>query len=339
MSLILPLDLVLEILRYVDTDKASETSRALGFEDAYWKMLTADYCLNKTTKQVYYMLSWRAAPTTSLPDNQSCSKQETIKQDKDISSYTSFTEEDLFLASTYGSVNAIRHIVSCCPRLLNDFSCWQAINKWNTIGNLETVELLIDLLVIKMHEVTFAIGKQLPFSTLKRMINKWIFSKETMSSSEMKFDLGHFMNSAFLADRLDVVEFLISKGADLSCYVDGNSYMMSARSVETIKFLIEKGLDIDEKCSDGYTTPLMEAIMARSEKGVAGFIQYGANLNVQDAKGYTPLMLACSRGYVPIIEMLLKQKDKMDLSLATTFGDTIHAWKGGYPKLFQAYGL
>lgn len=67
--------------------------------------------------------------------------------------------------------------------------------------------------------------------------------------------------------------------------------------------LLDQGFDIDSKI-DGLT-PLHHAVDALAQRGCRILLERGANPNVIDNHGLTPLMMACSRGGTRASELAL----------------------------------
>jgi ankyrin repeat protein len=70
-----------------------------------------------------------------------------------------------------------------------------------------------------------------------------------------------------------------------------------------VKWLIDKGVNIDSRCNDGYT-PLHLACLARAPGIIALLIAEGADINLISGDGDTPLDLAQQEGAGAIISMI-----------------------------------
>ncbi len=73
---------------------------------------------------------------------------------------------------------------------------------------------------------------------------------------------------------------------------------------EMLELLVEKGVAINA-LSLGGTTPLMDAVELKTEKGIATLIKLGADLNIADFSGYTALHRAAAMGDLLIAKTLL----------------------------------
>lgn len=103
--------------------------------------------------------------------------------------------------------------------------------------------------------------------------------------------------------------------------------------LEVAKLLLDRGADINAKTYSNLT-PLHFLIRFSSSpeiEVIQEFIQAGANLDVQDIHGYTPLMMAAEQGHLDVCSILLKNgadtrlknKDgRTALAIATTESTT-----------------
>lgn len=75
--------------------------------------------------------------------------------------------------------------------------------------------------------------------------------------------------------------------------------------LEMVKYLVEKGADVNERHLLDYWTALMFASGADHLNIVKYLVEHGAELDLQDARGYTALMWA--RGHFDIIKYLVEK--------------------------------
>jgi len=318
-------DLLLTIFRYVDSKKVTEVSKAmnLNIDEAYWKMMIAEYNSEKTPKQVYHMLT------------QNKNKKMWLITDKPhLTEETKFSIFDLSVAASYGSIKAIRHIIATHPQhLRHDLSLRSAIKNWDKTSSLETIELLVELgTCVSYDNLVKALLDKVPLPCLITLINKYAEKNDL----EKDADGNRLITEAVRCDRLDVVDYLLTKGGKLESPGD-LSCMHYVHSEEAVKYFLDKGLDVNQD-SNG-VTPLLIAVEAGSAEGVDALIKHGANLNHQDEEGDTPLMAALDAFDCVMIEHLLQYKDKMDLTLVNRMGQSILFWQPHYPTLFATHGL
>jgi ankyrin repeat protein len=107
------------------------------------------------------------------------------------------------------------------------------------------------------------------------------------------------LSSAVVHNYIACVEVLIQAGADVNCKDDRNFTPTSLAAgegfYEVLRLLLrQSATQYDEKNADGYT-PLTAALMNDHIDCVELLIRYGANVNVADHYGVTPLHIACEK--------------------------------------------
>ena len=94
------------------------------------------------------------------------------------------------------------------------------------------------------------------------------------------------------------VENWLAEGADITQEL---SNAVIANDLDRVKFLVSKGADVNKVDSQGWT-PLQSAARQRQDKMIALLIGLGADVNAGDP---TPLVAAVMRDHVPSIKVLL----------------------------------
>jgi ankyrin repeat protein/beta-lactamase regulating signal transducer with metallopeptidase domain len=95
---------------------------------------------------------------------------------------------------------------------------------------------------------------------------------------------------------------------------------ISDGSLETVRFIIEKGVDVNGQTEHGWT-PLLEAIDEGRLDVVKLLVDSGADVNQANKHGWTPLMESADEGQLDIAKYLIKegadinQKDKQGRTL------------------------
>jgi hypothetical protein len=129
------------------------------------------------------------------------------------------------------------------------------------------------------------------------------------------------------------LEAWLAEGADINLELVN---AVIAKDLDRVRFLIEKGADVNARDSGGFT-PLDTAARNRSASLVEVLIDAGANPNQPDADGFFPLLHAINRNHVPTVEMLAKKG--ADLELRNKQGITPLSWAIGDGKYFAAKAL
>lgn len=91
--------------------------------------------------------------------------------------------------------------------------------------------------------------------------------------------------------------------------------------METVKFLVEKGADINQSSTNGWqVSPLHSAVAARSLDIVTYLLENGAEVNALQQHGFTPLHAAAQNGDADMIKLLLEHQ--ADINATTASGET-----------------
>jgi ankyrin repeat protein len=102
---------------------------------------------------------------------------------------------------------------------------------------------------------------------------------------------------------LAVFMFLSSGIAYTSSDSDEIFHASAKGDIQSIENLLNKGVDINRKGSEGMS-PLAIAVISRKAEAVNYLIKKGANVNLKDNMGMTPLMQAADDGDLLIVEIL-----------------------------------
>jgi ankyrin repeat protein len=97
------------------------------------------------------------------------------------------------------------------------------------------------------------------------------------------------------------LEGWLAEGADLTQEL---SNAVIANDAERIKFLVEKGADVNQSDNQG-GTPLTNAARQRKNELVELLIKLGADVNKPNSNGMTALVTAVMRDHVPTVKVLL----------------------------------
>jgi ankyrin repeat protein len=98
------------------------------------------------------------------------------------------------------------------------------------------------------------------------------------------------------------VEQWLAEGADITQEL---SNAIIANDLDRVKFLVSKGADVNKADNQGWT-PLQSAARQRHDDMVKLLIELGADVNLADSSGTTPLLAAIARDHIPSIKVLLE---------------------------------
>jgi ankyrin repeat protein len=195
---------------------------------------------NKTPQQMFYMLydelDGKLPLTWNVPD----------KVDPN-----NFNMSYAELAVAYGANDVIKKLVkSINPKTgefydISDFPIESAISYWNTISSIETIQLLLELGAAVYHEtIDRAISRNLPDKYIKQLVDIYLVDNDIDNEDE---DYGlPILGCAIEKDNFEIINYLLDKGADIH-YINsgGENYFCYAHSKIMVKFLLEKGLNIN----------------------------------------------------------------------------------------------
>ena len=120
---------------------------------------------------------------------------------------------------------------------------------------------------------------------------------------------------AYEEDNLPIVEYLISKGANIEVKdKDGATplhYSCINGHLQITAYLISKGIIIEEKDHIG-RTPLHLACSKGHFSIVEYLISKGANIEVRDNNCMSPLHFACKNGHIQIVEYLISKGTNLE---------------------------
>ncbi|XP_066477536.1 fibronectin type 3 and ankyrin repeat domains protein 1 [Tiliqua scincoides] len=123
---------------------------------------------------------------------------------------------------------------------------------------------------------------------------------------------------ACFAGHLDIVKFLRSKGASWTAKDLGGCTAMhwaaDGGNSDVIEWMIEDGCEVDTRDVGLEWTPLMRLCAMSGKVDVATlFIDAGADVNLKDKDGKTPLMIASLNNHDNLVALLLDRGADMDI--------------------------
>jgi quinoprotein dehydrogenase-associated probable ABC transporter substrate-binding protein len=121
------------------------------------------------------------------------------------------------------------------------------------------------------------------------------------------------------------LEAWLAEGADVQSEL-ANAVL--AADPERIRFLVEKGADINRQDAQGYGA-LQAAARNRSDRIIPLLIELGADVNGRDEDGFTALIHAAERNHVPSIKALAAARADLEASVDGGFGPLSLAIESG----------
>jgi hypothetical protein len=324
----LPLDTQMEVFLFFDDCQVKQLSTKFGLKihednSPLWRLFsTKIYRNEKTEKQKYYMLKTQR-------DNDFYIKYD-MPEGLTLLSVPFLKKDPILLAARYGSVKVLRFLSTIeDPKVkryitFRDEHLSTALEYCQETSSMETVDLLVELgapITIDVLHTFFSYTQEIyPFDGLKKFLDKFLATGKKID--ELDDSNKTLVAYALEGNRLDLVDYFISVGADIHFEPDDYTYMFCAFTPETIQYLLDKGLDINHVAARFEdSTPLMEAVSNFDKDCIEALISKGALIDYQ-VFGETALMLATMWQYSDMVDLLLQYKDSMDLNLVNSDGKT-----------------
>ncbi len=159
---------------------------------------------------------------------------------------------------------------------------------------------------IKISKLIFDAIVRLDYDGLQLKINGLVntiplYAKKYVKYIFLSFAVFEFYKSSFYQKICDYVKMIFLSRDDKNSALIDNIY---ANKIDEIKLLIDCGADIEVENRFGYT-PLMIAIYYDKLAIVKFLIAKGGNIEAKDKYGYTPLMITACYGMVDFMRVLL----------------------------------
>jgi len=125
------------------------------------------------------------------------------------------------------------------------------------------------------------------------------------------------LHRAAASGRTEIVEFLLSKGADINATLYSNMggwtplhIAITNKRAGVVKILVNHGADVNARDYDYNFTPLHMAAIYRSVEITELLLSHGADVNAKANDDMTPLDCAEKEGYAEIAELLKSKGGK-----------------------------
>jgi len=127
------------------------------------------------------------------------------------------------------------------------------------------------------------------------------------------------MHLAAMHNRVEVLQYLRTLNIDWSTLSFRNETPLTIailyKSYDAIEYLCTAGVDIIN-CINGYLPALSLALVEKDHRSVTTLLRYGANPNLCEKEGFTPLCHAAVAGYLPNLIELRKAGANMNCPIA-----------------------
>ena len=145
-------------------------------------------------------------------------------------------------------------------------------------------------------------------------------------STTLKTDLASQMIQAVSEGNLVKVDELFKKGAPINIKNDGEwsllDYAIKNNKIDILKFLLAKGADVSGKTGGNGWTPLIMASGLGNIKAIKALIDAGADINETDNNGNTALIVAAREGRMASVKYLLSYG--ANINHQNNVGETAH---------------
>lgn len=102
---------------------------------------------------------------------------------------------------------------------------------------------------------------------------------------------------------------------------------------EIVHYLIDQGVDVNEKVKDTHYTPLMKTAQEGFVSYAKLLIDHGADVNAQNVKGFTPLMFAAENNKEDVVKQLVESGADVNLLNFKNCSALMYACQEGYFKI------
>ena len=151
----------------------------------------------------------------------------------------------------------------------------------------------------------------------------------SMGISFTATNLAYYMEK----EKTDICELFFTAGIDPDSFTDTGVPLLCVASrcdnMEQIKWLLEKGADINVISKDRGYTPVMDAVWRKDYDIAKLLIEKGADLSVMSSEGQSILVLAVGNENAKIVELLLENGADPDIK------DSMGMSARGYANLFK----
>ncbi|KAM9358027.1 CARD- and ANK-domain containing inflammasome adapter protein [Symphorus nematophorus] len=270
---------------------------------------------------------------------------EELLENTDINTVTSCKETLLHVAAEYGHMSIVELLICKGARLdLQDNKGQSALHIAASRGHTEIVRALI-----QAGAPIYALDLQGKTPVHLAAGSEHLNSVKVLVKEEAKQSESHmrdmFLHSAAMDEDWRLAEMLLQSGATVDARNNHNKtalfYAVSRKDKKTLSILLNAGATVDrdvineaiklneesilhlllDKASgslreDVLGSTLFSAVKQNHDGVVTVLIDSGANVNMTDKQGYTPLLLSAELGHTEVFRVLVAKEAKLDVTLS-----------------------
>lgn len=139
-------------------------------------------------------------------------------------------------------------------------------------------------------------------------VTKWIVEQD-LSMASLVDETGETpLKLAILSNHADLAKYLVEQGAPVREVYNGVSAMQIASgysTVDMLQYLVDHGGDVKRGTGGDIGSPLHWATCHNHSANVRFLLEHGADPNVENSSGSSPLLIACINTNATIIQLLL----------------------------------
>ena len=189
-------------------------------------------------------------------------------------------------------------------------------------GYIDVIEKLIDKVNINVQDEEKGYTPLINAIRGRKIETVKILLEHNADVTKIKSNNGR--NAFFWAAALDELEMLKlfeKYNPDFNTVDnDGATALFYASEIETMDYLIKNGIDVNKKDITGRTPLIQHSLAYENQDHVKFLLEKGADINAQDNEGVTTLMFAVQTDKTKIIDICLSEK--ADINIKDNEGKT-----------------
>ncbi|KAJ5078069.1 ankyrin repeat protein [Anaeramoeba ignava] len=146
----------------------------------------------------------------------------------------------------------------------------------------------------------------------------------SISIEHIEYLIQKVLHLACQNNSLEIIKYLVEKGVDINAKTNDNETVLHLacqnNSIEIIKYLVEKGVDINAKTNNNETV-LHLACQNNSLEIIKYLVEKGIDINAKTNENETVIHLACQNNSIEIIKYLVEKG--IDINAKTTNNETV----------------